>query len=631
MVVVVALCIPCLGLGYMWDDYYFLTFHGGTDFRAYLLPNAQAAFYRPISQGLYFLLLLLVDPAGGTLAHVVNLAALGGAITLLVLLVSRLSGWRAGLISGLVFASLGCTASLVAWVSCSQDLLAIAFVLWAFLLRDHRKDLPALASATAAVLCKEPAIAAFPVLVFWDRIVGRPSSRLPFQVIGYGLVATLWLLIHPGIHLLAGRGFQSGATGYVGIDHPERWGRYLLRYALTLVNLPPPGFQTSWGESRILCGVIALGVLIGGLVLLDRGRSREEPARALSLGRIASMAALFAVPTLLMPVVLIRHWAPYFACIPAIGMAILAGPLLARQRPLAAGLLLGVFLLLGLRYRGLEAGAEPVWSEKVFAYAADAVRRVDGNFHYVIPYFPKGTQVCVSVETTGARGIRSTLLDGQALRVWYRDRSLSTVDVLKRRPGATADYLVRVTTDLDVIWIDPNERRIKASHPEAADITGVGRPLRNYARAVAAGGDTDRAIRIMEWLDNLESGWGRVYCRRLMAMIYLNAGRRKEAADILAVTPAFPKETALGSVRRLLAEPSESEGLDNAAFEAFGLSESDPETIRWVMREFVKDGATAQAAWYAQRLLQFLPGDQESGEVIRGAKRLGIEPRRDAT
>src|SRR5882672_2440602 len=597
--IAVVLCLPCLPLGYIWDDYYFLTFRGSGDPRAYLLPDPHAAFYRPISQGLYFLFLLFADPTNGILGHVLNLAVLAATILLLVRLVSQLCGIRAGLLSGLILASLGLVPGLVAWISCVQDLLAVALVLAAFLFRHQGKNVGALVCATAAVLCKEPAIAAFPVLVLWDYLVGRPPSRTGFQMIAYASVAVAWALIHPGIHLLAAHGFRSGAAGYVGIENPGRWGSYLLRYVMTLGNLPPPGLAVSWWDDRIKYGLVALATLVAGFLFMDRHPPRDSPSRPLSLGRVALISAMFGIPTLLMPTVLIRHWAPYFAFIPAAAFAIALGPLLSRQKTVVVVTVLGVFLLFGIRYRGLRAENEPVWTERVFVEAANAVRIVRANFHTVFPSFPKGSQVVVSVSSTGVRGIHSTLVEGQALSVWYQDPALRSVSTLQRRPGATVEYLVRVTTDLDVISIDPDTHRVRASNRYAADLTEIGRPLGNYARAVAAAGDTDRAVRIVLGLAEIESDAGRAYNQRLAAMFLLAAGRRDEAQRILDTAPTFPRENALPLVRRLLAEPSTSERIDDAAFEAFGLSSADPETIRWIMNEFRRAGALAQAAWYA--------------------------------
>jgi hypothetical protein len=248
----------------------------------------------------------------------------------------------------------------------------------------------------------------------------------------------------------------------------------------------------------------------------------------------------------------------------------------------------------------------------------------------VLPTIPSGTQVVASVGTTGARGIQSTLLEGQALRVWYRDPTIRTVSTLKRKPGAAADLLVRVTTELDVITIDPETHRVRASMPGAPDLAEINRPLNNYARALAAGGETDRAVRVLDGLAGIEPGAPAAYDRRVIASVYLAAGRHREADSLLTITPSFPREDALQIVKRLMGEATTSERLDEAAFEAFGLSLEDPETLRWMMRELRRDGSLAQAAWYAERLQKVVPGDPESADMLRTATRSGVKPAREA-
>lgn len=628
-VTAVLLNLPRLTLGYFWDDFLFLTGRGHGGPTLFLSPDPHAAFYRPISQGLYFMFLGAVDPTSGLIGHIVNLLAMVSAIVLLVLLVSDLAGHRAGLLAGLVFASYGHAASLVAWISCSQDLFAIVLVLAAFWLRNRGQEIAALACAGAAVLCKEPAIAAFPVLVAWDWILGRPSSRWRLRAVAYASVVLLWAAIHPGIHLLAGRAFQSGATGYVGIESPERWGTYLLRYVMTLLNLPPIGFTTPWPDELSLASAAALVVLVTALLMFDRGAATSSHSSApTDPRRVASIGLLFALPTLLMPTLLVRHWAPYFACIPAVGVAIAAGPWMARWSKSVVVMLLAVFLLFGVWCRGIVAPQEPVWSESVFVGAARAATRVHENFRSVFPGFPRGSQIVAATASTGVRGINGTLIDNQALQVWYRDPTLQTVTTLNREPGAAAEFLVRITTDLEVIAIDPDTGRIRTSGGGQPDWVEIGRPLRNYAREVAADGDADRGIRALDTLSKLEPPGARPYNRRLVAMMLLAAGRRDEAAALLAVTPAFPRSDALGLVRRLLAEASSSEKLDLAAFEAFGLSAGDPETLRWVMREFRREGALGQAAWWAGRVAQLVPADPEAATITQEAARVGVTPSR---
>jgi hypothetical protein len=111
-------------------------------------------------------------------------------------------------------------------------------------------------------------------------------------------------------------------------------------------------------------------------------------------------------------------------------------------------------------------------------------------------------------------------------------------------------------------------------------------------------------------------------------MMLLAANRRDEAMRLLDQTPAFPQQDALGLVRRLLAEASSSEALDLASFEAFGLSAKDPETLRWMMREFRKEGSLAQAAWWASKVTGLAPTDPEATSVLGEARKAGVAPNR---
>lgn len=619
----VLLQLPILGLGYYWDDFYFLTFRGQGGL---LLPDPH--FFRPIPLGLYFQLLRVADPVRGTVAHLLNLALLAGAVLILVNLVSRLAGPRAGLFAGFVFAGYAHVSALAAWISTSTDLLAILFVAAAFFLRHRGNDLGALACATAGLLSKESAITAFPVLILWDWLVGRPKKRPWIRLAGYTAIAAAWALVHPGIHGLLEHGLQRGSAAYVGVGHSDLWGTHLLRYLMTLLNLPPPGLHTEWLEDRVVYAIVAWCIALAGWLVLDR---RLPAGPCASIRRIALLSASFWVPAVLMPTILVRHWAPYLACLPALGISILLGTLLARQPRFVALGILAIFLILGARSRGLRGEREPILSEPLMVEASEAARTVRANFRTVFPSFPEGSQVAASVATSGLRGIQGALFEGQALSLWYRDPTLRTVRIMNRAPDASPEYLVRVTDDLDVIAIDPLSGNVRTSASRAPGLAEIDPPLGAYARAVAAESDTDRAVGIMTSLSRIESREsGDLVARndRIIASMLLAAGREREADSILAVTRSFPREVSRDAVLRILANPSPSETLDMAAFEAFGLSASDPETLRWMARQLWNVGARAQASWLAGKLGQLVPGDPEAGSILEDAAERGIQPSR---
>jgi len=314
---------------------------------------------------------------------------------------------------------------------------------------------------------------------------------------------------------------------------------------------------------------------------------------------------------------------------PALGAAIFLGPVLAKQGRLVAIAALAAFSLLGTWSRGSRAEREWVLSEPAMVEAAGAVRTVRANLWSLYPVLPRGSQVVLSFGTRGIRGIQSALIDGQALSLWYRDPTLRTVTTAERRSGEGAESFLRVTNDLDVIAFDLDPFGVRSTRPGPPDLAEIDQPLNNFARALAAGGETDRAVRILEGLTLMESGELVPYNRRLIASMFLASGRRAEGDSLLAVSAPFPREVALQLVTRLLADASTSEELDTAAFEAFGLSASDPATLRGVMRSLQQAGALAQAAWFAEKLEHVAPGDASAAEVRTIAAARGVTPRRD--
>lgn len=620
VLLLILLQFPILRLGYFWDDFYFLTFHG----KGLLFPDPH--FFRPIPLGLYFNLLRFLDPMNGHVAHLLNLALLSVAVLLFVKLASDLAGPRAGLFAGIVFAGYAHVSELVAWVSTSTDLLAILFVTAALLFRHRGHDLGALACATAALLSKESAVTVFPLLVLWDVLLGRPAKRGWLRLGAYSLIVIAWAMVHPGIHGLLRHGMQRGSASYVGVGHSELWGVHALRYGMSLLNLPPVGLRSEWMDAR-LATAIAGWIVAAASVLVLHHRLPTRPG--VPLARIAAVSFVLSLPAVLMPTILVRHWAPYLACLPSLGTALLLGALLARQPKLVAIGVVGIFLVLGARSRGVRGDGEAVLSEPLMVEASEAVRTLRANLHRVFPTLPAGSQVSAYVTTSGLRGIQGALFEGQAPSLWYRDPTLRTVRIMDRDPHVPSEFLVRVTDELDVIVIDPTTAHGRTSAPRTLGLADLDPPLLAYARSIAATGETERAIGVLEGLSGIEAESSPDLAarnERIAASVLLASGREREADSILAVTQSFGPEISRDVVVRFLANPSPSEELDIAAFEAFGLSTSDPKTMRWMVRRLWDAGARAQAAWWARMLDA---SDPVRREILASAERQGIAPTRE--
>jgi hypothetical protein len=609
---------PRLGLGYFWDDYHFLTSRGANNPLVYLLPTASDPYYRPIPEGLYAQLLRLVDPHHGLVGHAINLLLFALATALLVQLVARLAGRRAGVVAGFAFAATGAIPSLVAWVSGSHDLFAIVFLLAAMLFRDSGRNVVALVAAACALLSKESAVAVLPVLVFWDALTGKRPARPARDALAYGLLTLAWVAVHPGVRALLAHGFQSGATGYVGLEHPERWARYLARYAETLWNVPVTGASTRWPADLTLWAVAALAVLVTGVALGGTRRTTPREAGSLpSTHRLVLLGILLAIPTLLLPTFLVRPWVPYLVAPSALGASLLLAVGL-RRAPLGVTVAaLAIFLGLGVWCRGILLPRELVWSEPVLLDASQAIHRVERNFRTLRPSIPKGSQVLVSVASTGTRGINSTLLGGQALSLWYDDPTLKTERPELRRTGFTGDLLFRVTEGLDVVEIEPDQCLFRST-AASVDAFDIGRPISTYARGVAASGDAERSVRILERLAQIDGGYLRSYELRLAAMAALWVGNQTAAGRLVTAADSLPREAALDLMAKVFGEPTAQAGLDSCAFQAFNISPDDPDALRHLMRLYRDMGYTAQAEHFASRLQRILPQDPEVARVLRG-------------
>jgi hypothetical protein len=235
----VALYLASLRTGFLNDDYLFLE-----EAQQRALPEsltrlgALGNYYRPLARQIYYAAL---EPLGGgpLLFHLINFAVFLAALALLADLLRTFLP-RAGVMAGLLFAALVPLQRVnLTWVSCSQDLLALAFTLGAFALYRRQRNAEAAAVWLLAALSKESALPAPLAFAAWTLgSEAAPSLAARARRVlarGWPFVAALgvWLAIviavrarNPGAaplefapaHFFAG--YVHLAQALLGLDHP---------------------------------------------------------------------------------------------------------------------------------------------------------------------------------------------------------------------------------------------------------------------------------------------------------------------------------------------------------------------------------------------------------------------------
>ncbi len=614
------LALPCLRLGYFWDDYVFLTRVQSNPIAA--LGPEPGVFYRPIPRVLYFWPMASLGSSGALVAHGINLFLLAASVWLFASLVGKVAGPKAGALAGIAFATLAPVPSLVAWASASQDLLAILFALTALHLRHAGRIAWAGIAFAAGLLSKETTAVLAPALVLWSWIVGEKPTRVRAAAITIGGILIAWLFLHPGIRALASNAFAIRPRGYVGFSNLAVLEFHARRYLLALFNVPE-GPGAPWGRAWLVPGIagvaVATAVAAAGLTLARKKENEAEAPRRLSIPRTLLLAFLISAPTLILPALMIQRWAGYFACLPGLGSALLIGVLLSRIPTPVAAICLAVFAAIGVSIRGSKAPSEDAMTERRFIEANRAIRQVEAGFRTLHPTFPPHSNVLVSVASSGPLGIDGTMLDGQPLRIWYRDPTLEVLRPERRRTPRRAEFLFRITGERDVVEIDPDHGSLRSSgrNPDPEEMRAI---TRTYARGLAASGEYARSIRILEMLAAGDAAPLESYDLRLAAMAAFSSRDPAGASRLLAQAPPIPREFALNSVARVMAEPTGRADLDSLAFPAFGVSSADPDALRYLMNMFYGSLFVSQAIEFARRLQAVAPTDSGSAEIL---ERLG--------
>ena len=605
-----------LGFTFLWDDYDFLT--NALTYRLDdLFPDPSDPFYRPISRGIYYLLIHLAGEHGPVLGHILNLSFLAGVVFLLAWFVSRLAGQRAGLISGVVYAGIGAVPLLVGWICCDQDLIAMLLVLVAFHLRLSGRWVAALVATAAALLSKETTLAVVPALVLFDWILGRRPHRIGRDVAVYGALIAAWAAIHPAMRTLISRGLRSGATGYVGLEEPARWPVFFGRYLLTILNLPAYKSLPSWSVGATVMLLVALALVAAGFWKL-RKDEEENPSLITPLpkSRMLMLGALLALGPMVLSSIAIRAWAPYYVGFPGLGFAILLACLLTPLRRRWQVLFIALYLALGIWVRGTTADPRNP-TEPNMRMTSQALKQVEASFRHLYPHtMPQGAQVLLSVQAHGPGGIYAHMYLFQALRVWYNDRAIYTLRPEARRPSDRPDLLMVIAPDRGLIEISTASLSARTASGRNPDYDVCETAVRAYAMGLAGSGEIGNAVDVLLRMPEVSVGLASVH-RRMAAMFLLSEGRNREAEAILDSTAVLPRGVAIADLRAVLAEQPEGRIFDEHALRAFAISPDDTTAIRDLMLWFAKMKYMKPALRFAARLSRIVPHDQEAKKVAQ--------------
>lgn len=615
------LSLPGLRFAYVFDDYDFLA--RGQQFQwAHFLPDSNDIFYRPISRELYFGFLESVSPGDPLVGHAINIGLVVATVLLTGVLVTGLAGLRAGVIASLLLGAFGQWPVLVAWVCGSQDLLAIVFLLLALNSELRGARWEAITLFALAILSKETAVVAAPALiaVAWLRTGARkPAITLASQL---GALLFLWLLIHPGVGSLLARGGASGKGSYIGIDNPERWSA-LLESVPALLNLSITSHPGPW--PREFAGILLLSLLpfICILWLMRRLSTDAVPfsdgPAPISANQCLLLGSLISIPTILLTCLLVKHWAPYYACFPAVGMAVAVAPRLARIRPLVLSVVLTLFLIGGVWSRSVELGSG-MPTEKGLATAGMALAKVERNFKAVAPALPEGSVVYVTTMATGTQSVYIHIHRFQALRVWYRDPTLQTLRPERHVISSRPEYLFWIDPKLSVFQVDTQTLAVRSAGAPVEPFR-YRAVLRSYAIGLAGSGQLQRAVDVLLGIDPPTS-WHHVTSYRIAAMLVYAYGFEADANQMLLDAPMVPRAAALRSIRNLLTVPmSPSRPLERHALRAFGLSWDDADAVKAVMWDLDALGYHNVSSRLAERVLMLQPGDPIAFRILEKAKK----------
>jgi len=413
--------------GYAWrvpflnDDYVFLDVTRGASFLSLWLPRpAVWLWYRPWSRELHYWTLQGLFGTNVVPYHLASFALWLALMGLYWTLARRLTGVRAAGISTAGVAALTAWGLPLVWIAGVQDLWMMALALGALLAFLHLRAVLATVLFALALLSKETA-ALLPLVAFviaW-RVERRPLQTALARTAPLLAVAAAWALLHP---LMGGRLWQAAAMPPAPVANAGL-ASVASRTLLALVNMdgvPQPEFGWSGPLLMGAAGALCLAALVA-VALRPRGERRAARAReaAVPTRRLAELACAWVLAgwlPLLMPSV---GWHAYYGLFGMLGAWLLLGAWLARRPALALAVVAALALLRPLQAATVSRDWGDEWYQR---RAAEFIDFMQLDLLAKVPAVPPHSRLYF-VDVPSNVGFLQG--DGPALRVWFREPSVS--------------------------------------------------------------------------------------------------------------------------------------------------------------------------------------------------------------
>lgn len=418
---------PSLRMAFVGDDYVFFDETRGDPFPS-VLDRTHTAFgwYRPWSREFHFWAL---ERIAGDSPLAFRLVGLALWVTLLLLfhrIVRGIASDRTSTMVTLCAAVMSLWGTPLLWISGSQDLWELAFGFGYLLLAMERREFAALPLLLMALLSKETACVLPGIALAHARFVrgDRWRSAIVRSLPALALVA-VWASWHP---TLLGRFATSHS------DDPELSTRgsplvILVRDALASVNLDTLPRPAEVERLDVVFAAIAVAILIAGLVWLMSGKPSGPADGAPRRGPLlfAGVWILLGWAPTLAPSI---SWHAYYSVLGAFGVWAALAVLLPRRRApfFAALVILAILRAAAALTPSWDWGSE--WYLRRAGYLLSGIRQELLAKH---PTLEPHTRVFFGRIPNNIGLVAGS---SAALRIWYRDPTLSADFMSNYRPRA---------------------------------------------------------------------------------------------------------------------------------------------------------------------------------------------------